>query len=1376
MLSSGKGYYEDYLRKQSTERALADPPTLLTDRSAYVNFLEVQLERVSAACMNVASYDQRFNDMQGLIVSLEERCATTTKLVSLAQQCTEEVRSEMDVKFTTLVDNITDENKKVKEALTVVASRVSDTEITLADMSVLPSRIGNAEARISEAEETARATSIEALEERRVTNNRIEDLEAGRLSLAHSIDDLVAANSRQNKEIDENTKRFSTLVSEIESRVDARFESDRAALEKKIEHIEWSTNRDIDGLREKVKSVSEDVRQGKAETMASVTHHATVLRQDFVDLHAKYAESMKASMAKQTASVHKELDDAHDRATELEKRLKKRMQASEDAEAVTHSKLDEHSTGIADAKKKQHALKESFDKIQPILAALAAQQREIVKTTESIDTRTTSLENQAKITTKSMTSLVERVTEQDKKLAMEHTARMQAEESIGKAIKTEQLLREHAIKAEHEQMLSQINKEADMIAKEHKERLEAEHRQKRIDADMRAHIDREAARLADEHRKALEKAHMEQLEVDAKLQVQIDTEAKKIQEEHMERLLQEEHQREIEAHIQRRIDSEAAALAQEHKERMEAEIKQKDIDSKLSDAIREEAERLAQEHRERLEAEMRQNVVSAELHREIEREAEALATEHRQRVEDQLNATSQIDAKMAALIDAEALKLANEHKERMISESKAAIITEEMHDEIEKQSSAIAREYRERREAEEKTTTVVTEKIRADIEADAAAIKKEHMEFLLKEKMKHHVLEAKLDETIDDVKQMHIQRLEDETREKRIDKNMQRQIEAQTTKLMEEHKERLEHEHRTERLNETITTEIEEVSFQLGEEHKQRLLEEHRQSGINAETRQKFEAEAEAIEKEHRERLVAEHIQKDLDAHILTQIEEETEEVRRKHQETLQSQARLHRDTALLNSSMETLGGRVNRTETVQAVQQQQQQAQMPSQYAAYNNAGLGPPLMHMPSVPFMSQQSSIASAPPIPVRQASFPRGEEDDSITRAINAFTATAAANSPQRGFGGGGYYVESPYYPEGGGGAHQPGRSHQTTANPTTRSAYLRKATSHSPPRASRADSSSSSSSSGDSAETSMTRRQRLRAEAVNRSLLSAGDVSLASCGRRQKQAIRSRREQVARDTERAYYAHEQQLSDLRMGIANVEPNPALAAAVASTATGPTAVALNQSFASSISGISDTMITYEGQPSKTRFLRPYFKKDPEGPLLSETSPNRGLYGEGLWLPNHTALGPSVPVGSARQQQLRKVAFTFNDAAAEPKLTRELLAQMQQQHTTAAAAGAGVVESKGEKAASTSTVTRMPLSSAEVANLQPQSVKSLVTSMAGRLTSAAAPVCDETRSNASGTSSSATVEALAMRPHRTYLAPADHIRGSGMWVKKSSNNKKG
>ena len=89
IMSGPKSYYEDYVRRRDNDRTLAKPPALLTDRNAYINFLEVQLERVSAACFAVQGYDERFNDMQGLIVALDQRCANTTRLISLAQQCTE---------------------------------------------------------------------------------------------------------------------------------------------------------------------------------------------------------------------------------------------------------------------------------------------------------------------------------------------------------------------------------------------------------------------------------------------------------------------------------------------------------------------------------------------------------------------------------------------------------------------------------------------------------------------------------------------------------------------------------------------------------------------------------------------------------------------------------------------------------------------------------------------------------------------------------------------------------------------------------------------------------------------------------------------------------------------------------------------------------------------------------------------------------------------------------------------------------------------------------------------------------------------------------------------------------------------------------------
>lgn len=46
---------------------------LLTDRASYISFLEVQLERVSAACITTQGFDERLEDLAGTVVAMEEK-------------------------------------------------------------------------------------------------------------------------------------------------------------------------------------------------------------------------------------------------------------------------------------------------------------------------------------------------------------------------------------------------------------------------------------------------------------------------------------------------------------------------------------------------------------------------------------------------------------------------------------------------------------------------------------------------------------------------------------------------------------------------------------------------------------------------------------------------------------------------------------------------------------------------------------------------------------------------------------------------------------------------------------------------------------------------------------------------------------------------------------------------------------------------------------------------------------------------------------------------------------------------------------------------------------------------------------------------------
>jgi len=69
--------------------ALLSPDRLLTDRASYISYLESQLERVSAACLTVQSFDERIESAVSGIRCLEEKLLNLARLVSCTQQFAE---------------------------------------------------------------------------------------------------------------------------------------------------------------------------------------------------------------------------------------------------------------------------------------------------------------------------------------------------------------------------------------------------------------------------------------------------------------------------------------------------------------------------------------------------------------------------------------------------------------------------------------------------------------------------------------------------------------------------------------------------------------------------------------------------------------------------------------------------------------------------------------------------------------------------------------------------------------------------------------------------------------------------------------------------------------------------------------------------------------------------------------------------------------------------------------------------------------------------------------------------------------------------------------------------------------------------------------
>ncbi|CAN0386662.1 unnamed protein product, partial [Discosporangium mesarthrocarpum] len=85
-----RSYYEAFTRRRSLTPEILAKEKVLTDRGEYTRFLEVQLERVSAACLASQDFSSRINALDEQAETVDEKMLSLTKLVRLAQTYSEE--------------------------------------------------------------------------------------------------------------------------------------------------------------------------------------------------------------------------------------------------------------------------------------------------------------------------------------------------------------------------------------------------------------------------------------------------------------------------------------------------------------------------------------------------------------------------------------------------------------------------------------------------------------------------------------------------------------------------------------------------------------------------------------------------------------------------------------------------------------------------------------------------------------------------------------------------------------------------------------------------------------------------------------------------------------------------------------------------------------------------------------------------------------------------------------------------------------------------------------------------------------------------------------------------------------------------------------
>lgn len=326
MLNTGpRSYYDDYLRKKSTTRVVEDPTALLTDRNAYVNFLEVQLERVSAACLAVQSSEQRFSDLTGMIQTLEQRCTANIKLIGLAQQCTEQVRAEGDRKYELLMKQQEDDRHSFERHLRQLTVQLTQQERKLEQYEPLQKRVTECERDITSLQDELHALKehlLQVEDDKNALAAQLEEEREDRQKMENQLSDTMATNHQKLLSmVDEHHHELSQMYQESVDRFQDLFNAQQESL---IE-AQQSHRRNVDVA---VQKQSDTIEQIKA---------------DFIDRLNTHYGDLSQEMALMKESIQEEIDSSIVRSVQTSEELKAavKLAISEQVQEIRFSIVSE---------------------------------------------------------------------------------------------------------------------------------------------------------------------------------------------------------------------------------------------------------------------------------------------------------------------------------------------------------------------------------------------------------------------------------------------------------------------------------------------------------------------------------------------------------------------------------------------------------------------------------------------------------------------------------------------------------------------------------------------------------------------------------------------------------------------------------------------------------------------------------------------------------------------------------------------------------------------------------------------------------------------------------------------------------------------------
>jgi chromosome segregation ATPase len=286
MLSSGpRSYYDEYARKKGMQRVVQDPSSLLTDRTAYTNFLEVQLERVSAACLAAQAYEDRFNDMQAMVKALEQRCASNVKLISLAQQCTEEVRSESDHKLNLVIKQQQDDRKIFEKSINILSQQEQTLERAVSTIPLLDSRLLTLEKVFLDQENKIDHHYKHFSQLFQSLSTKYDELEHFQKDSSSQIDSFHTRINQFSYTMEENQSTVQSFQEEMEKKINHQLTNFEMKYDSSMKFLEEAVN-------QKLISLEKNLLTNQNDSLSMIKQHYNTLSSEFHSYQSSIQEDM----------------------------------------------------------------------------------------------------------------------------------------------------------------------------------------------------------------------------------------------------------------------------------------------------------------------------------------------------------------------------------------------------------------------------------------------------------------------------------------------------------------------------------------------------------------------------------------------------------------------------------------------------------------------------------------------------------------------------------------------------------------------------------------------------------------------------------------------------------------------------------------------------------------------------------------------------------------------------------------------------------------------------------------------------------------------------------------------------------------------------